>query len=263
MDEAARFELSQCRDVTLLQVNPGEYLLFACGSVGGIGSKPHDTLQVPADVAGYACARVALMKIVALGGTPMFLMNTLSVEMNPTGRLVVEGIRRQMDELGLDSSFTLIGSTEENVPVEQTGMGVTAVGAAAENDVGFASAQHLDAILCVGLPKSAPDDQLSFDDPEVLKMSTLRQLVDHPTVHEVVPVGSRGIDAELEDLMRLTDLALRYEADIPIPLDKSAGPATCALVMLPPSWVEEVRALCTEPVTLIGHYLARQKVEED
>jgi len=263
MNQDARFELSQCRDVTLLQVNPGEYLLFASGSLGGIGSKPHDTLQVPADVASYACARVALMKIVALGGTPMFLINTLSVEMNPTGRHAIEGIHRQMDELGLDRSFALIGSTEENMPVEQTSMGVTAVGGAVENDIGFGSTQHLDAILCVGLPKSAPDDQVSFDDPEVLKLSTLRRLAEHPAVHEVVPVGSRGIDAELEDLMRLTDLTLQYEADIPIPLDKSAGPVTCALVMLAAPQVEEVRALCTEPVTLIGHYLARQEVEEE
>ena len=228
MDQTTRFELSQCRDVAVLQVTPEEYLLFACGSLGGVGSKPNDTCQVPADVAGYACARAAVMRILALGGTPMFLMNTLSVEVDPTGRRVIEGIRRQMDELGLDPSFALIGSTEESVPVEQTGIGVTAVGAAPVDGIGFATTQHLDAILCVGLPKSPPDDPLSFDDPEILKMSTLCRLVEHPAVHELMPVGSRGIGAELEDLMRQTDLALQYEKDIPVQLAKSAGPATCA-----------------------------------
>ncbi len=107
------------------------------------------------------------------------------------------------------------------------------------------------------------DDLAGFDDPDILKMSTLRKVLEIPTVHEVVPVGPRGIDAELEDLMRLTDLTLQYENDIPVELGKSAGPATCALVMLPVSWVEEVSKLCTEPVTLIGHYLERREVEDE
>jgi len=262
MERTSRFELSQCRDVTLLRVTPTEYLLFACGSMGGIGPKASDACQVPADVAGYACARTAVAHIVALGGTPMFLMNTLSVEMDPTGKRVMEGIRRLMDELELDPSFAVVGASEENVPVAQTGIGVTAVGAAPADGIGFATTEHLDAILCVGVPKSPPDATLSFGDPEILKMSTLCRLVQHPAVHEVVPVGWRGIDAELEALMRESSLALQYEKDVPLPLAKSAGPVTCALAMVQAAQVEEVRALCTEPVTLLGRYIARQEVEE-
>jgi selenophosphate synthetase-related protein len=53
-------------------------------------------------------ARVALMDVVATGAFPVILSVTLGVEKEPTGNKILEGIRSEDRNIGLDSNQMLI-----------------------------------------------------------------------------------------------------------------------------------------------------------
>lgn len=51
-------------------------------------------------------------------------------------------------------------------------------------------------------------------------------ILDFDFVHEIIPVGSKGIKYETDLLAAMSGLKCEYRDDIEIDLHKSAGPAT-------------------------------------
>lgn len=218
------------RDLTLVELAGKITLVIACDSSGGIGMKPQDRLPVPGEVVGRIIAAVPLMEVLASGATPVAVINTLSNEMQPTGRAIVRGVEQAVSEAGLPASV-INGSTEENTPTEQTGLGVTVIGTAGSGELRLGSSRPGDLVYCVGKPLMG--EEVLPHQQDAARISTVRALLGLPGVHEILPVGSKGIEYELGEMAGLAGLSFDLlDTAQTLDLRKSAGPATCLLVSI-------------------------------
>jgi len=220
-------KVEKYRDLTLLHVNDECFLVIACDSCGGIGSKELDVVKVDPEIVGYLTATVVLCEILAFRATPQILVNNFCVEMNPTGEKILIGIKEAIEEIGLDSSQLLTGSTEENIPVMQTGIGLTCIGVIDTKLWIKPRTEPGDELFAIGSPKVGAE-VVAKDGISNLKI--ISQINDNISIHEILPVGSKGIDFEVNELCRCNNLIFNYTENIPLDIKKSAGPVTCVLV---------------------------------
>lgn len=234
------------RDLSLLPIDPSRFLVIACDSSGGIGPKSGDVVQVPAYIVGRFGVRVPLMEVLAVGAEPVGVIDTLAVEPEPTGAEIKRGIADELVSQGLKSDLIINGSTEKNVPTIQTGLGITVLGLVKKKQMLWGRLEPGQIMVCLGRPKVGPE--VSLDDPEIADLGLVGELARSGLVTEVVPVGSRGVRGEAEELARLYGCEihwsqkeagggawssaphqLRSEHFGVLDLEKSAGPATCLL----------------------------------
>lgn len=246
------------RDLSVLTIAPEVLLVVACDSNGGIGPKAGDSVYTSGYELGRLAARVPLMEIIACGATPILLIDTLNVEREPTGAAIIAGVRDEMRDAGMNPAHGLNGSTEENVPTVATGVGITVLGLAAETHFRPGRARAGDAVLCVGVPKSAPRHAVASDDPDIMRPSAVRRLAALDVAGDILPVGSRGVAAEAHELVAFAGMTF-----VPIPspgidLTASGGPCTCCLVTVPPDAIARVRALPDLPPVAIIGYLTKE-----
>lgn len=258
--ETAARRLTKLRDLTLVRLAGPLYLVVACDSDGGLGPKPHDTVPVPPELLGRFAARVPLMEILASGARPLVLVDTLSVEMEPTGRAIIEGVKFEAALAGIAGEGAVTGSTEDNVPTTATGVGVTVIGLVMRDRLRPGTSAPGDVVASVGVPKSAPADEVKIDDPDLADVPTVAALAGLPFVHDILPVGSKGIAYEAGEMAASAGLAFEPSSPVlvpggtPSPVDayKSAGPSTCVLVSLPPERLAELAGAVAKPVSLVG-----------
>ncbi|WP_255264082.1 ATP-binding protein [Peribacillus butanolivorans] len=112
-------------DSLILPFTESQSLVVSCDNSGGIGLKEKDLVQVPYEVVGYFSFRVAVMECLAAGGSPMtvVLHNFCGDEAWEALKI---GVMKGMDEIGLDLSIT--GSTESNMPLLQSALGLMVIG---------------------------------------------------------------------------------------------------------------------------------------
>lgn len=217
------------RDLTLVEL-PSTTMVIACDSSGAIGCKPFDHLNVPGEVLGRIIASVPLMEVLASGATPIAVVNTLCVETFPTGISIIAGIEQAVKEAGLSLSV-INGSTEENMPTKQTGLGVTVIGTANSDELKLGSSKANDLIYCIGKPLVG-HEVIKFQ-KQAAQINTMRMVLNMPGIHEILPVGSKGVKFELEQLANLGGFNFQMLLNAQsLDLEKSAGPATCFLVSL-------------------------------
>lgn len=140
-----------CRDVLLLRVSRDRLLAVSCDAAGGIGSKPHDKVRAHPRLLGKMTARVALMELLAVGAAPVALAGTLSVEPEPTGNEVMKGMLAEVRYAQL-RNVQILSSSEKNVKVSQTGIGVTAIGFISTSNLKTGRCTPGDEIVAVGEP---------------------------------------------------------------------------------------------------------------
>lgn len=235
--------MNRYRDLTILDLPGGDRLLLACDAAGGIGPKPGDAVPVPGYVLGRFTARVALMELIAAGGRPVALTNTCCVEPEPTGQEILWGIREEASQAGLGET-QITGSFEKNIPTCQTGLGVTALGLAERP---FGQARPGDLIIAVGRPKVGVEVDLT--DPEIADLKLTRRLAVDPLIHDLLPVGSRGIAAEVAVMAPTATL---LEPEEGWDLAKSAGPATCLLAAVSPAAFAALALTLDRPWALVA-----------
>jgi len=215
------------RDLTLLHINAECSLVIACDSCGGIGSKELDVVKVDPEVVGYFTAAVVLCELLAFRAIPQTFINNFCVEMNPTGKRILVGIKEAIEETGLDSNHLLTGSTEENIPVMQTGIGLTCIGIVDSKSWIKPKTKLGDELFAIGIPKVGTEVEKT---EEMSNLKIISQINNNMGIHEILPVGSKGIDYEVSELCRCNKLAFSYTENIPLDIKKSAGPVTCVLV---------------------------------
>lgn len=239
------------RDVTIIDLDGNKSLVVACDSAGAIGPKEADVIQVPGYVIGRFTARVALMEILALGGWPVCVVNTLCVEPQPTGEDITSGVADEIRVLGIVPDSILNGSTEKNIPTVQSGLGITAIGIAKTSALRMERLQQGDVIALFGLPKVG--NEVSLDHPDIADLKTVCLLLENPAVREIVPVGSRGILGEVYDLIKLYGIQIAWQ-EIPSELDlrKSAGPATCLLAIGDQTVLKTMADKTGKPFLILG-----------
>jgi len=240
------------RDLTVMELDDERLLVIACDSVGSIGPKPADRYPAEARTAAHFAARVPLVEVLAAGARPEVLVDTLSVELDPTGAEMIAEFRAIAAELGLGPE-RVTGSTEDNVPSDATGIGVTVIASATRDALRPGTARPGDRVLCIGRPTSAPHDRIEIGDPRMVSLSLLARLVALPGVGDALPVGSRGVGYELGVLAESNGLAF-LPVDHDLDLARSGGPASCVLVTVRASEVPHVHALVdgAVPVTHLG-----------
>jgi hypothetical protein len=212
------------RDVTVVR-QAGGFLVTACDALGAIGSKPADVVPASPEICGAYTLRVCLSELAAVGASPLLVMSLVCNEWEPTGRRILDGIRAELE----DDSYPDVpvsGSSEQNMPTTMTGLGIAVVGTV--NSLRWRRTAPGDRLVLIGLPWVGPE--VLDHAGELLKPQTVRFLVGQDGVGDVIPCGSRGIRHELEVLAAEAGVEVVLREPVTIDLDKSAGPATCALV---------------------------------
>lgn len=220
------------RDVEVVSIDKDKHIVVACDSCGAIGLKPLDQVQISPYIVGRFTARVALLEILATEAQPIMATVASSNEPHPTTEEILAGVK---DELGaLDyQGIPIAISTEKNMPTEQTGLGITIMGLCARQRPRIATTLPGDELYCLGIPKVG-NEVTAYDDPEIVQGIHILALLKYQGIHDIVPVGSRGIGQEADSLATSIGGKFVALAQNKINLAKSAGPSTCLIFTCAP-----------------------------
>ncbi|MBC9785681.1 alpha-ribazole kinase [Heliobacterium chlorum] len=240
------------RDVEVVFLSVDQCLVAACDSCGAIGDKEFDVVSVPQYIVGRFTTRVALLEVLAVGAAPAVVTVAISNEPSPTGEKILAGVRDELKEIG-KAELPVVISTEKNIPTKQTGVGVTVVGAVERRGLRIGTTQPGDRMYCLGLPKVGPEVQRA-DDEKIAQAGHILKLFQIEGVHDVLPVGSRGIRAEAITLANAVGCRFSEWPISSLDLEKSAGPSTCVLFTAN----REIRLdeFADTPVQVIGEVLS-------
>lgn len=242
--------IKKIRDLTFIQQEKEKALVIACDSCGAVGNKPMDQVKVSPEVVGYFTTRVSLMEVLSVGANILTVINTLGVEMEPTGSRVIEGIKQLLEEASIDVTC-INGSTEENFTTCETSIGVTVIGEVKKENCKVNRSSPGDLILALGVPKVG-NEILFPRDEEICSLESFMRLISCKEVKEIIPVGSKGILYEAELLANLNGGSFMVLKDVAVDLLKSAGPATTVIFSIAPKDIEKVQGKLSQPIHVIG-----------
>lgn len=246
------FPIKTNRDLLLFKYPNGQLLVVACDSSGGIGPKPLDKLKVSGYILGKFTARAALMEVLAAGATPVCIVDALGVEAKPTGAEILEGIRAEAKAAGLDPQLAVTGSTEKNMVVEQTGIGLTVIGNCQKSQLRIGTSQPNDVVVAVGLPSVGNEVLAAEKEGKIAETTDLLKLLNLPFVHEIIPVGSTGVLHEIGTLAEGSKLSYNLTKQITVDVRKSAGPSTVLLVSLQKTDMAKLERHITKPLNQVA-----------
>ena len=248
--------VKRVRDLILIDLLGGINLVIACDSNAAIGEKPMDSLKQPYAEMGRSAVKVPLMEVIAVGATPIVVVDALCVEMEPSGKKIIEAIRGELERAGLSASIEFTGSTEDNAETVQSGIGMTVIGLATSTTLRLGRTQSGDAVVCVGIPKSGYQIPYRENDEDNAHVSTVVKLNSLDYVHEILPIVSIGAWYEAGDLAAYVGIRVQLvDADLPFDLNASAGASTAVLVSLNPGDIDRLRTELIEPVFIIGQII--------
>ncbi|MDT8717362.1 alpha-ribazole-5-phosphate synthase [Clostridium sp. 19966] len=223
-------ESRKIRDLSLIELDTDRTMVIACDSCGSIGMKSGDELKVPPIYVGKMTVRVAIMEVMCSGADIISVIDAVCNEMEPTGSEIIKGIKEELKLAGI-KDITLTGSTEENFKTCSTGLGITVVGIARNKTLKVNKVKGEALIISVGVPKVGNEINL-FEDKEIVDYLSIKKLLEEESVYEIVPVGSKGIAYEMEQLALNNKLTPWFEKETKVDLKKSAGPATCVIAAI-------------------------------
>ncbi|MBC2182297.1 alpha-L-fucosidase [Listeria sp. FSL L7-0233] len=218
--------MPQVRDLSVIDV-PGGCILTSCDISAGFGEKAHDGLMVAPEVTARLTLRVALMEMIASGAEVVSVSDVVGAEMEPTGRRVIAGLKDELAKANL-SHIELNGSTEENMKVTQTSVGVLVTGFATKAALKLVNVHEAAVLFAFGEPIVGAEVLQKMT--EMPDYRLVKKLVAHSAVFEVVPVGSKGIAYEANLLARLNNGVFTASDTIGEEImNKTAGPASVIL----------------------------------
>lgn len=215
------------RDCLLIYLHEKEAIVVTCDSIGAIGNKPQDIIQVTPEHTGHETAKVAFSEMIALGATPLVVSDGLSVETEPTGRRLMAGIQEAIAELP-EYEIAMTGSCEDNMPTVQTGAGITVIGIIKPEEMYYRLTKATDLAVLMGRPLYGKDFSQHLD--QALRLPDYRKIRKLTCIKEMVPVGSHGIGYEAEKIAADNHLVFKPFETLPFEMDHSGGPASCCVV---------------------------------
>lgn len=245
-------KLRKVRDLSLIDLDNKTTLVIACDSCGAIGMKEGDAFKVPPLYVGKFAARVPLLEVLSTGAEVMVITNNVCNEMEPTGKEMIKGISEELAEACIKEAV-LTGSTEENFKTISTAVGITVMGVVPNNLLKVNTAGTGDYVISAGLPKVG--DEINYvKDEEIIAYSHLKALLSLNYVCEVIPVGSKGIAYECEQMALYNNLKICFEKEINVNIQKSSGPATCVIAAVKAGFISEIREIIPN-VNIIGRLI--------
>ncbi|WP_226654725.1 ATP-binding protein [Pseudalkalibacillus hwajinpoensis] len=212
------------RDGTVIGLGD-ETLIITSDNSGAIGLKEQDHVAVPYDVVSYYAFRVAAMENIALGGHPVSV-----VMHNFCGgsewEALVSGVECGKRELGFNQEIKITGSSETNMPLLQSALGVVVLG---RQNRTLPEVRLDDATKFAVIGKPLVGEEVVNEEVAIAPLELFRWMSEQMGVQSVLPVGSKGILYELNELVdgvEVEECKVRAELD----LYKSSGPSTCFIV---------------------------------
>lgn len=251
----AQISYARHGDVSIMKMPTGHAIVTGSTSSGAVGPKEFDKVKVDGKVLGKFMARVALMDVTATGAFPLLLSVTLGVESEPTGNDIIEGIKREARNIGLDPNQVIMENTEDNFQTVQTGAGLTVVGLANEDELRLGKTMPGDLIVAIGRPKVGIEVIAAEARGEIADLKNVVQLNQRKYVHDISAVGSFGIASEAKMMAYGVGRQLKLNAVPELDLEKSAGPATVILATVDPDRLEDLRELIPKPFSVVGEIL--------
>lgn len=239
------------RDVVIVRLDKKRVLVVGCDSIGAVGSKPLDALIVHPAIVGKFAARVSLMEVVSVGAKPISLSVALCVEPIPAGRGIMNGVRGELRASGLEE-VSIVQSSEKNFLVQQTGVGTMVNGIAENRHLRIGRCKRDDWLVAVGTPMVGRDVIEGERAGSIADLNDIFDLLDLPCVHEIIPVGSRGIFREAKTIA--TDSRLRFSPakNANVNMERSAGPATVIICAIKPGKLSELSRTIDKPLSFVG-----------
>lgn len=220
-------KIKSYRDLTFIDIDEEKMMVIACDSCGGIGLKEYDVVKTSYEIVGYYTAKLVLCELLAIGAKPILMVDNLCVEMNPAGEGIIKGIYQAFEEINMDGEKLLTGSTEENMLVKQTSMGISCIGIIDKTKWTLPRTILNDDLILVGTPKVGNE---VLEEGNISVLPIINEMKCKIGVHEILPVGSKGVKYEVQELCNTSELKFDYINNIKVDITKSAGPATCFLV---------------------------------
>lgn len=203
---------------------------------GCIGEKELDVVKVPNELAAYYSARVGLLEQWCAGSHPTHLFMS-----NFTGDAAWQdyekGIAKAFEEIG-EKMPPLAGSTESNFQSLQSGVSIMMIGKIIRE-----TTDELCQWFVLGTPLVG--QEVIEQQENVVKLSEIYFLLRLGILQRIWPVGSKGIGAELARLFN------GFQVECSLPLEQSAGPASCVIVAVNKENVEQLKENITAPITPI------------
>ncbi|QSX08381.1 selenophosphate synthase [Alkalibacter rhizosphaerae] len=220
-------EFYKYRDLQCTRLDEHSELVVACDSLGGIGPMDLDLVSCPAEISGYFTAMVVLAELLAYGAVPTLVVDNLCFSMEPYGKDALKGIQRALEESGYPHC-PVTGSTEDNIPVRQTAMGMTILGVASIKQRKKRILQSGDSCYLVGIPLVGNQVLKNLGNIKTLEHLALFNQLEW--IGDLLPVGSKGVRAEMLEMGRTHSKEWQLEEVESDLLERSAGPATCFLI---------------------------------
>jgi hypothetical protein len=250
----AQISYTRRGDISILKIPTGHAIVAGSTSSGAIGPKEMDKVKVDGRVLGKFLARVALMDVSATGAFPLLLSVTLGVEKEPTGNAIIEGIRGEARSIGLDPNQVIMENTEDNFETLQTGVGLTVVGFANEEELRIGKTCPGDLIVAIGKPKVGDEVIAAEARGEIADLKNVTQLSQRKYVHDIWPVGGFGIASEAKMMAYGVGRQLKI-FEVGLDVNKSAGPATVVLATINRDSLEDLMSLISKPINVVGEIL--------
>ncbi|MBD7937362.1 MULTISPECIES: ATP-binding protein [Cytobacillus] len=228
------------RDVLVIPYNKEESLVIASDNSGGIGLKHDDHIKVSYEVVAYYALRVSMMECIAIGATPLAII-LQNFSGDQVWRSLVTGIEKGLLELDM-TELPITGSTESNFELKQSATAVSVMGKInASKDIHAIEFNKENRLAVIGKPLVG--EAVINDALHIAPLALCSQLANMEKV-TVMPVGSKGILAELNQLFKdrvftLTDLTCELD------LLTSSGPATCFIISYLPENEEKIKEMAT------------------
>ncbi|MFT8907213.1 MAG: hypothetical protein ABF908_00140 [Lentilactobacillus diolivorans] len=217
---------TQFRDLSLIPLSNDDLLVIACDCSAGIGEKQADMVAVNTAIMAAYSLRVPLMELISFGAQPIAVVDTIGNEMVPTGQRAIKGIKSELAKASL-SGLPLNGSTEDNMVTKTTSVGVTVIGRIAKKNLPSINSDDL-TIFQLGIPYVGETVKQHLND--IFSYDIVRQIKRDPAVIDMLPVGSKGIQYEADQMAATHGLALKKPTQWDdVKMKQSAGPATVLL----------------------------------
>ena len=235
------------RDVSIISLNEKEALVIATDNSGGIGLKEHDFVKTSYDVVSYYGFRVAVMECMAAGGKPISIVIHNFCD-DHAWDLLLAGIEKGLEELGLKGAVSVTGSTESNFTMLQSALGLIVLGKRENFYVDEISFENR-KMAVIGSPLVG--NEVLEQEKDVIPLSLFHELCQLEDV-VIVPVGSKGILYELKNMLNDPSIVGdRLICDVDVM--KTAGPATCVLITFKP----DLEPLLQEKYGHLYHSISR------
>lgn len=244
--------IRKVRDLSLIHLYRDISLVCACDSNASNGEKPNDIHPNSYEESAVSVLKVPLMEVLASGAFPFLIVNNLCVEMDPSGKKIIQAMKAELQRCHLLERVAFTGSTEDNMKTNQTGMGVTVVGLLNRKESRLGKTRKGDIVVCVGIPQSGIHVPYSERDADVCDLETMIQLTECPFVHEILPIGSKGTLYEANQLAVTCGLTFVPSDEQNIDLEESAGSSTAVLVSLCEADIVHLKQKIKKPVNETG-----------